>query len=443
MKKIIDYCLEVLEFFKKDIWLVPVNKLSPVRAFLISQVRVVLLALKGFGEDKCYFRASALTFYTLLSIVPVFAMLFGIARGFGIEDMLESNIRRTLYGHEEVASRIIEFSRGLLNNAHGGLIAGIGVLVLFWSVVKLLGNIEQSFNDIWGIKNARTLGRKLSDYLSVLFICPIFLVASSSITVLLSSQVQNIATKIHILNNPIVFWTLSLAPYVTMAIFFNIVYMFLPNTKVKPLAGIVAGIVAGTLFNLSQYAYVTFQVFTSKYNAIYGSFAALPLFLAWLQLSWVIVLFGAEVSFAVQNVGTYEHEPESLNVNYSLKRLLALLISKICVDRFYKAESPLTAVKIADLIDLPIRLVRQILFELVDVGVLCEAKLKNEDEYAYQPATNTDLLTVHYVLSKFSEFGVDDLPVLKTEEYDRLSEQLKKYDEISAKSPANMKLKDI
>lgn len=443
MKKIISYCFAVLNFLKKDIWLVPLHGLSPVKAFLVGQIRVVLLAFKGFDEDKCYFRASALTFYTLLSIVPVFAMLFGIARGFGLEDRLDSNIRKTLYGHEEISNRIIEFSRGLLDNANGGLIAGIGVLVLFWSVIKLLGNIEHSFNDIWGIKNARTLSRKLSDYLAILLICPVFLVASSSVTVLLGSQVQTIANKIHILNNPVVFWTLSLAPYVTMAIFFNILYMFLPNTKVKLVAGIVAGVVAGTLFNLSQYAYVTFQIFTSKYNAIYGSFAALPLFLAWLQLSWVIVLFGAEVSFAVQNVETYEHEPESLNVNYSLKRLLVLLISKICVDKFYNGESPLTAVKIADLTDLPIRLVRQILFELVDVGVLCEVRTKDENEYAYQPARNVEILTVHYVLSKLGEFGVDNVPVLKNKEYDRLSSQLKKFDEILEKSPANAQLKMI
>jgi len=141
-----------VNFVTIDIWRMQLKNYSRTKAFLIQQLRVIVLAVRGFAEDKCKFRASALTFFSLLSIVPVIAMMFGIAKGFGLENRVQAEILKRLEGQEEVATQIIDFANSLLENASGGFMAGIGVVFLLWTIVKLLGNIENSFNEIWGVK---------------------------------------------------------------------------------------------------------------------------------------------------------------------------------------------------------------------------------------------------------------------------------------------------
>ena len=300
----------ILHFIRVDIWRIRLRNLPPKKSFLIKQLRIVLLALRGFGDDKCLLRASALTFYSLLSIVPVLAMAFGIAKGFGLETELVarlSELPERFPGQEKVLNDVIESAKNLLENTKEGVIAGIGVAVLFWTIIKVLGNIEKSFNDIWGVKKARSIGRKLSDYLSMMLVCPILFVMSSSVTVFIAGQIRLVTEKIALLGaiSPFIFAILRLFPYCVIWIMFSFLYIFMPNTKVNFRSGILAGIVAGTTYQVVQWVYITFQIGVTKYNAIYGSFAALPLFLVWLQLSWLIVLFGEEISFAYQNVDTY------------------------------------------------------------------------------------------------------------------------------------------
>ena len=432
---------KIIDFLNHDVWLINKKPLTPLKAFLIDKVKVCSLVLKGFQEDSCYLKASALTFYSLLSIVPVIAMSFGIARGFGVEKMLESNLREALHGHEEVADKIFSFSNSLLQNTKSGLIVGVGILLLFWTVIKLLGYIEHSFNDIWGIKQHRTLQRKVSDYLSIMLIGPILFIIASSMTVFINAKLAAIAQEVHLTAGvPLV---LKCIPLIIMVLAFLILYVFMPNTQVRIKSAFVGGIIAGTLYQLLQFAYVNFQIFTSKYNAIYGSFAALPLFLGWLQFSWVIVLFGCEISFAVQNVDTYEFESESLHVNNSLKRILGLQIVKLCVDRFINGQQALNDVEISEIMDVPIRLVRQIIYELVAVGILCEIKGEDEKVIRLQPALSIKNLTVEYVLRKLDEYGVDHIPLDSITNRVQFDDTLKKFQEIIQKSPANLLLSDL
>ncbi|MCB1195890.1 YihY/virulence factor BrkB family protein [bacterium] len=434
---------KIITFIKYDIWFVRKHALSPARRSLVSLLRITILSFRGFNQDKCSLRASALTFYTLLSIVPVIAMLFGIARGFGIEKILESQIRESLHGHEEVAEKILGFSTTLLQNTRSGVIVGIGIIALFWAVIKLLGNIELSFNEIWGVKQCRSIGRKVTDYLSMLLICPIFLVASSSITVFLTTKIQDVAQKVPLLGSPIIAVTLNLAPYITLWLLFSILYIFLTNTKIGIISGLSGGIIAGTIFHLVQWSYVTFQIFTSKYNAIYGSFAALPLFLIWLQTSWLIVLFGAEISFAHQNVDTYEYEPESLDVAYATKKLLALIIMKLCINRFCKGEPPLASGDIANEIDAPIRLIRQILFELASINLLARIKGDSDKETGYQPAISPETLTIQYVLSRYEHYSSQSSRLSTAVISHPFGEYLQKFNEKLANSPENILIKNL
>jgi membrane protein len=405
----------------------------------------VVLSVQRFDKHDCIFRASALTFYSLLSIVPVLAMAFGIAKGFGFEKGLERQLFQTFQGQEEVVVRVMDFARSLLESAKGGVIAGVGLVLLFWTIIRVLGNIENAFNHIWGIKKARSFSRKISDYLSAMLVCPVLWIVSSTVTVVIRSEVQLVVEKIALLGviSPAIFLALKLLPYCVIWILFTFVYMFMPNTKIRYGSGIFAGIVAGTLYQIFQLVYISFQVGVAKYSAIYGSFAALPLFLVWLQLSWMIVLLGAELSFAHQHVETYEFEPDCSALSYGFKRLLTLRVVHLLVKDFSQGNKPLSALQIASTLEVPICLVREILDALVTSGLVSGLCDKEDAEPSYQPARNIDALTIQYVMNRLEQQGSDGIPVGQSEDLERLSECLKTLDDVVEKSPANKPLKDI
>ena len=436
---------KVINFLKTDIWRIRLKNYSRRKSFLLRQLRIIVLAVRGFAEDKCKFRASALTFYSLLSVVPVIAMMFGIAKGFGLEKRVETELLQKMKGQEEVAKRVIDFANSLLENTSGGFIAGVGVAFLFWAIIKVLSNIENSFNDIWGVKNPRTLGRKFSDYLSMILVCPFLLIMAGSTTVAISTQVRVIIQQFSVFSaiGPLILFLLKLLPYCTIWIMFTFVFIFMPNTKVKLRSGFLGGVVAGTIFQITQWIYINFQIGAAKYSAIYGSFAALPLFLLWLQISWLVVLFGAELSFAHQNVETYEFEQDCLSASYSFKKLLSLLITHLLVKNFCKAEQPWDDEKISHTLEIPIRLVRQILFELVGSGILSEVRKDNDKDVTYQPAIDVGKVTVKYVVESLEQRGNSTIPVGKTSELDKLSECLSTFANDIEKSPANILLKDL
>ena len=301
-----DLMQRLITFFTRDIWRIRAGDLSKWRSTLLQYLRILILAARGFASDACSLRASALTFYTIMSIVPVVAMGFGIAKGFGMEKVMKEQITKGFEGHEEIATNLIKFADDLLKNTQGGLVAGVGIAVLLWTVIKVLGNIEKSFNHIWGVERSRSLIRKFTDYLSMMLICPILLIMSNSITVVLQTHVNTIVGKLDGAGlgiiTPVIFVLMNLVPLLLVASVFGLVYIFMPNTKVNVKSGIFAGIVAGALFQIMLMILVGFQVGVTNYSKVYGSFAALPLFLVTLQLSWLVVLFGAELSFA--QIGT-------------------------------------------------------------------------------------------------------------------------------------------
>ncbi|MCH7504895.1 YihY/virulence factor BrkB family protein [PVC group bacterium] len=411
---------------------------------IVRLLRTIVIAFRGFKEDKCQLRASALTFYSLMSVVPVFAMAFGIAKGFGFERLLETWMIENFQGQEEVVGRVIEFARSLLDNAKGGLISGIGIIILFWVVMKVLGNIEHSFNDIWGVKKGRTFARKVADYLSIMLICPVLFIMASSLSVIVASQIKQIIISNNFLGtlNPIVLPALKLIPLGTIWFLFTFLYIFLPNTKVKFSSGLIAGIVAGTMYFALQMGYIKFQIGVAKMGAIYGSFAALPLFLIWVQLSWLIVLLGAELSFASQNVDTYEFEPDCLSVSNSYKKLLTLRITSLLVKNFHLAKASITANQISHELEIPIRLVRQILFELVGAGILTEAQ-NGSRAPVYQPGRDIHDMSIQKVLTDLERRGTSSVPVLASNELERLKASLEGFHATLQSSKDNILLKDL
>ena len=436
---------KVLQFLQRDIWRIRSAKLSRKKSFLLTQLRIILLATRNFDQDKCNLRASALTYYSLLSMVPVLAVAFGIAKGFGFEKMLEKLIIEKLPGQEEIVTNMIGFSHALLENTKGGLVAGIGVALLFWTVIKVLGNIERSFNDIWGIKSLRSFGRRFSDYLSIMLICPLLLIVASGVTVFIGTQARMLVERFVFLGpaGNLIVMAMEFFPYAVLWVVFTFVYIFMPNTKVNFSSGVLAGIFSGTIYQIVQMFYVHFQVGMAKYNAIYGSFAAIPLFLIWLQMSWRIVLFGAEISFAHQNVDTYEFEQESLSASPALRKLLALRITQLLAKNFKAGKKPLRPVQISHELDVPIRLTRQIIDELGDAGIVSATKEAQDKAVAFQPAIDTDMLTVKYVIDALEHRGTEDIPVVDSQDLQKISHALADFSERINASPANLRLKDL
>jgi membrane protein len=436
---------KIIKFIRIDIWRIRLDDLPFKQTIFIRLLRVLILSIRGFDQDKCLLRASALTFYTLLSIPSLIAMLFGISKGFGFEKRLETSLMENLPGQEEFMTKVIAFSTSLLEQTKGGIIAGIGVAVLFWSVLKVLSHIENSLNDIWEISESRSWGRKISDYLSVMLIAPVLILMSGSITVFITTQITEITHKVPLLGylSPLISFSFQLIPYVLIWVLFTVIYVLMPNTKVSLKAGILGGIIAGTGYQIFQGIYIDFQIGVARYNAIYGSFAALPLFLFWVQITWWIVLFGAELSFASQNHNTYEYEPGGLKVSPAFKRLLTLRVAHLLIHNFKEGQSPPTDSQISDCLQIPIRLLHRILRELVSARLFVQTRTTVDRKFGYQPARDINGLSIRNVLDAIDQNGIDNIPVAKTEELNVLSDSLRKFSEAMESSPANRLLKDI
>jgi membrane protein len=445
MRNIQKWFTRMINFFAIDIWRIRLEDLPFGKSFVIKQLRIIILTLRGFDEDKCFFRASSLTFYTLLSIVPVVALVFGVAKGFGFKRMLKEDLLVRFPGQPELLTKVIGFAESLLEVTKGGVIAGIGLIILFWAVIKVLSHIEASLNDIWEIKTHRTWGRKFSDYLAFMLISPLLILMSSSTTVFITTQVTEITNNVRLLGmiSPLIFFSLKIIPYVLIWILFTGIYVVMPNTKVSLKAGIIGGVVAGTIYQISQMLYLDFQIGVSRYNAIYGSFAALPLFLIWVQISWWIALFGAELSFANQNVDTYHYEPNSLKVSPAFKKLLTLHVAHLLIRNFSKRETPLTDSQISKRLEIPIRLVHQILYDLVESGLFIETRTIEDQKFGYQPARDINAITIKSILEAIENNGIDTIPIAETEGLTVLSDALKQFSEAMENSPANRLLKDI
>jgi sulfate-transporting ATPase len=274
MEKIRTPLKPIVRFFTTTIWHARRGERSAVQWLLIRLVRTLVLTVRGFSRHQGPLRASALTFFTLLSLVPVAAMAFGIAKGFGFERRLQQELLDKFSAQEEVVEQVIGFAQNMLDNTKGGMIAGIGIVVLFWAVVKVLGNIENAFNHIWGVRS-RTFIRKLSDYLTIMLICPVLVIMSGSVTVFITSQVSAISGRFELLQmvGPAIFVGLKLLPYTLIWVLFTLTYMIMPNTRVRFDGALLAGVIAGSAYQVSR---PPISISRSSWPNTMPSTAALP-----------------------------------------------------------------------------------------------------------------------------------------------------------------------
>jgi len=438
----------ILHFFKTGIWEIQLKNLPPIEGIFIKYLRIILLASRGFMRDHCQKTASVLTYYSLLNIVPVVAVAFAMAKGFGLEKLIEKQILQMAAKanwQADITTQIISFSHKLLEQAKGGLIAGVGIVLLLWTVISIMGKIEESLNEIWEIKKSRTLIRKFSDYMAMMVFAPVLLIISSSATVLIASQVKVIVNKIAFLGvfSKVIFLLLNLLPYVSIWVLLTMLYLIMPNTRIPLRSAILGGITAGTIAQIVQWIYIKFQIGVASYGAIYGSFAALPLFLGMLQMSWMIVLFGAEIANANEHYETFGFHPDYSKMSVSSKKLLMLRIFHLLTKKFSLGEKPLSAGQIAHALEIPVRLVRQLLYELSDVGLVVETAKGIKSEVAFQPGRTIENITVKFALDEYEKYGTTKIPDYQSDDAEKISKYLQDISEMIERSPANVRLKEI
>ena len=438
----------IIHFFEAGIWEIRLKDLPSIKAFFVRALRIILLASRRFVTDNCQKTASVLTYFSLLNIVPVLAVAFAIAKGFGLEKLIEKQIMQIAEEanwQADVTNQILTFSHNLLDQAKGGLIAGVGIILLLWTVISILGKIEESLNDIWEIKKSRTLIRKFSDYMAMMVIGPVFLAVSGSATILLASQVTVILTKISFLGvfSKAILLLLNLLPYASIWILLTTVYLMMPNSRIPLRSAILGGITAGTIAQIVQWAYIKFQIGVASQGAIYGSFAAIPLFLAWLQMSWMIVLFGAEIAHASEHYETYGFHPNYSRISVASKKLLMLRIFHLMTKRFSLGEKPLGVGQIAHALEIPVRLVERLLRELSEAGLVVETVKGAESEVTFQPGRTIENITLKSALDEYEKYGVTKIPDYQSDDADKISKCLKDISETIEKSPGNVRLKEI
>ena len=441
----VSWTLKKIRSLNDAIWHTPLSALSVKKSILIKQLRIIVLAARGFSNDKVQIRASALTFYSLLSVIPLLAIGLGIAKGFGLDQNLEQVIIRQFQSQQELLDSILSMARNAIDATNGGYIAGVGIIVLFWSVMSLLNHIESSFNHIWQIRSSRAWYRKFTDYLTIMLIVPVLIILSSSVTVFIKTELNDFLAQSMIPGflKGVVSFLFKFFPYFLAWFVLAAMFIVMPNTKVKFGSAFIAGVVSGTILQLLQWFYIDLQFGISKLSTIYGTLAAIPLLILWMQTSWLIVLLGAELSFANQNVSRYEFESEALNISTFQKRAITLLIMNRIVRSFARGEPAPNSEKISADLKIPIRLVRDVVQDLDAVGLISVVQKTSDKERLYQPGMDINILTVSYILSHLDRKGVEHETVMKSKDYDKVKEMLTRFDKMIHKSDLNILIKDL
>ncbi len=326
-KNLIDQALALVTKF---LWPDNIDRLSPFKAFLIRQLRIVYLAVESALQNNIILLAPALTFFSVLSIVPAAALALGVAKGFGLERYLEQQLQVALAGREAVLDWVIEITGAFFSQIDGGVVAVIGVGVLIYTILMLLATIEKIFNQIWQVKSGRTMLQRFRDYSAIIILGPLLLIASGVVSVIITTSIQLLDGS---LISPFLLFILRLMPYLLIWMLFTLLYLVMPNTRVHFLPALITGIVAGTAFQMIQWAYLTFQIGAVGLGIVYGSFATFPLLLIWMQISWMVVLLGAELAHAAQNIELYRYGPAPKNISPYNNLLLSLYILSLLMNK--------------------------------------------------------------------------------------------------------------
>ncbi len=413
--------------------------------FWIRQRRIIYLLYKGIKRDNIYIKASALTFYSMLSVIPIVALAFGIAKGFGLHDELRAQIIMQFHNQEQVMNWILDFANKTLEQTSGGWLAGIGVAFLFSSVGQLLRYVENTFNSIWRVDETRVWYRQITDYLAVIIMVPSLFIASSSATVLATTRLNDILSQSDMLEwlKPVISVLVQLIPFILLCTLSTVAFLAMPNTRVKIRSALIAGLLTGIAMQVLQIIYVESQMGITRLGTLYGSFAAIPLLMVWIQMSWVVVLMGAQLSYYLQNITRFEFEFEVQVVSPKQKKRLSLLVMHSLITDFVKGKKPRAPEDISQELSLPVRTVHDCLDMLHEASMVTEVWSDDEEKYLYQPATDINRMTLSFVLDRIDSSGSLHKVVINNADYRKIDTALTKFENMVASSEVNVLLRDI
>lgn len=371
----------------------------------VKAIKIVNLTVHAFMDRDLQLRACALTYNTVLAVVPALAMLFAIARGFGFQNLMQSELFRYFPAQRQALESALGYVDNYLAQASQGVFIGIGLIFLLWTLTSLMSNVEDTFNHVWGVTTSRSLRRKLTDYTALFLMLPVLMVCSAGITIFLSDTVQHVFADNPI--TPMMHRLLAFMPTVISWIIFTAAYYLIPNTRVRFKGALLAGIINGTLFQIVQWLFVSGQVYVSKYNAIYGSFAFLPLLLVWLQLSWLIALAGVGLSYAWQNFDSFAHQDKAKDVAPAYAGQMAIAMMTLIASRFKRQEPAVTRHDFINQYGLPGNLVDDLLDRMEKAGLVraITDNTDNDHQLQYLPAYDPDDMTVNTVFNAIADMG--------------------------------------
>ena len=384
------------EYFQTGVWK------DTSRSNKVRLIKVANLSVRSFLDRDLQSRSMSLTYSTVLAVVPAFALLLAIGRGFGLQDLLEQQLYQNFPAQKQFISLCLKFVDSYLKEASSGLFVGVGILFLLWTLISLLSYIESAFNMIWNVKHDRTIYQKLTDYIAICLMVPVLMICSSGVSIFMSATVQD---NIHFaFLTPFVNILLEMAPLFLGWIAFSLSFFLIPNTKVQIKYAAISGGICAVVFQILQLLFVNGQIYVSKYNAIYGSFAFLPLMLIWLQLSWLILLIGCVLTYALQNVYAFNFIGDLTRMSENYERKVTIILMSAIVTRFRNNETPETSAELSRRYDIPMRVVSRL------CEALHEAKLLNyvvlpDDRTGMAPATEVDKLTVGELLKRLDSVG--------------------------------------
>lgn len=429
-------CQRVHSWFARDLWRIRTHELSRWKAIPLKMVRVALLTWREFWNDRVTLRASAMTFYTLLSIVPILLLAVAFSSRFGLDQRLIESLYATFPEQSQILDPVFAVIRHFVHRATTPWVALSGFAVALWSVTKVLMHMDRSFTDIWGVEELRPLWRRAVDYLIFLVACPSILLVASSINIFLHREVvwlQQQESIFYYVATPL----LLLFPYLLIVLLFTFLYLFVPNTRVRFSSALVGGGVAGAIYQVVQWGYIRFQSRVSHFDIVYGSLAAIPLLIVWLELSWLILLVGAEISYAFQNIERYEFAHESSHLSHRLYRTLSLYLLTRAVR---EGGAGLVVTELAHGSGLPLILCERIVEEWVEKGI---AGWESRAEERYSLLPEVEGWRVKQAIDRLEASGENGLPLPTSPQFEQLSRLILEIGDRFDHSPDNLFLRDL
>jgi membrane protein len=401
------------KFIQRDLWLALPEAGLP--RFLYRAARMGVLIVEGFIKTDVFMLSAALTYQVIFALVPLLVVMLAFVKGFGgfssagnkLQAFLLENILPKMgdvqpQGAEKAASLAEQLDK-FINNVNATALGAVGVIALLYTSISLLMSIENVFNRIWGIKNPRSILKRLMVYWTFLTLSPILLAASLSMT----GVVQSNKLYLWLTTNVPYFGTatLVLTPFIVAWIMFTGFYVFMPNTRVHPGAALIGALISGTAWEGMKTVYFWYNTHVVTNYKFYGSLGTIPVFLLWIYLSWIIILFGAEIAFAAQHVNTYRREIEQMRLSAADRDRLALVVAVEVVRPFIAGSVPPTGETVALRLNSPVRVVNEILFELSSQGILRTVTLTDQKDAGYLPAKDPTLTTAKDVVHAVRTYG--------------------------------------